>query len=575
MMERPLSPAIAENLDPEGERRFPWLRNVVRPLLLALMAGSAALSLAELLETMLPAWQGRFLVLAAILGAVAGYAVFQMAHESVPSASERAQWRGLVLAISLLLVKSAGYFAEVFEATRLDIQPGAGGGLHWLLDPWVFSMTWLDKVRWAIAADLHRLALDPLSFFDLGTILSFVCFGVAWRFSVAMATDFLRIGVQSQDRDERPPLDAMTRRVLALGGVLIALSGLARLEISELLNLERPPVPGLIGNVLGYFVLALILLGQTHLVVRLQIWRREKVTVSPGLPGRWLRYGMIFLALAALAAFILPTGYAIPLLDLGRLLIWLVTFIATLVVFLIHLFFLPLVWLYAWLTGGPQPSAPSLATQPLPQAAPPGPETAAAPSPELLMLRALIFIVLLVGMLLYLLRSYLRDHPALAAQLRNWRPVRRLLRGLLTFWQGVARLFRRAGALLPSVLRRDRDRAEDGLGHRAFRRWFRSRSSRQRVIDVYLETLVYAGEHGAPRKAPQTPREYAGRLEARIPGAGGILARLTGRFSVARYSRRVISTQDAIDAEAEGEAFRRALDAYLEGEKTEGRAGDV
>src|SRR6185369_10880959 len=93
------------------------------------------------------------------------------------------------------------------------------------------------------------------------------------------------------------------------GGVLLLLSGLELVGLTEVFNLHRAPITGLVGNVLLYFVLGLVLLSQVHYERLAARWEAQGVRIPSELAGRWLRYTVTLVAVAGLLAFALPTGY--------------------------------------------------------------------------------------------------------------------------------------------------------------------------------------------------------------------------------------------------------------------------
>ena len=63
------------------------------------------------------------------------------------------------------------------------------------------------------------------------------------------------------------------------------------------------------------------------------------------LASRWVRYSLAFIGLAALLAFLLPTGYTVGLLDAVATIVYILGYIVTLLFTLLSLPF-------AWLTRG-------------------------------------------------------------------------------------------------------------------------------------------------------------------------------------------------------------------------------
>ena len=111
---------------------------------------------------------------------------------------------------------------------------------------------------------------------------------------------------------------------------------------------------GIIINVLIYFVLGLVLLGQINLTTRLVRWRIQKITVARGMVRQWAKYGLVFLAVVSAIAFLLPTHYTLGFLTTAQFVValtigWLV-FLAQLIILLI---LLPFSWLLSLLGATP------------------------------------------------------------------------------------------------------------------------------------------------------------------------------------------------------------------------------
>ena len=67
-------------------------------------------------------------------------------------------------------------------------------------------------------------------------------------------------------------------------------AGLMQIRIANLLNLDRPSVPGLSLNILICIALGLVKLGQIQFKCLSQGWWKKGLTISPALVGRRVRY---------------------------------------------------------------------------------------------------------------------------------------------------------------------------------------------------------------------------------------------------------------------------------------------
>ena len=505
----------------------PLLEWLIRPTILATMVGCVAYAVVEFLAFLLPV-PGRYFVAMTVTGGAAGYYVHQLTRVLIPSEAERWQLRFLLLALSYPLVKAAGYVG-----TPLSV----------------------------IVADVRSWLFRPYEFFDGSSMVAFLFFTFAWVAAANTADDFERIGVPTEDREEIPPLRALSARFFVGGAILLVAAGLARVGLASLLNLARPSVPGLIFNVLLYFALGLILLGQTRLLTLFSHWRSQHVEISGELASRWLRYSLIFLGVVALIAFLLPTGYTVPLLDLANAFLWLLWLIASFFLLVFHLLLLPIAWLMSLFTGDPV-QRPDLSVPP-PGQMPFAEESGGLP-PWVRLLRSLVFWGVILWIFVTLIRNYLREHPQLGDAVRSvriWRLLRRWLDVIRQWLRGIGDS---VGKALPRLglgerLRRVREQGRSFRGLRP-----RPTSARERVLREYLRTLERAAEEGLPRRPPQTPEEYRGTLEPELVDAAGEVSALTASFVEARYSRHTWDVEAAERVREIARRVRAALDRRKE-----------
>lgn len=507
-------------------RRSPVLDLLLRPLILATMVGCIAYAVIEALALFLPV-SLRYFVGVTVVGGAAGYYVHRFTRVLIPSEAERWRLRLLLLALAFPLVKAVGYL-----------------GVSWS----------------TVLADMRSWLLRPYAFFDGRSLWAYLFFVMAWVATANTADDFERIGVRTEDREETPPLLALSARFFVGGAILLMASGLARVGLASLLDLGRASVSGLIANVLLYFVLGLILLGQTRLLALFNRWRIQHVDISPELAGRWLRYSLIFLVIVAVIAFLLPTGYTVPLLDLGRWLLWLLWWVAAFLIFLFNLLLFPLAWLMS-LFGAEPAQQPEL-SMPQPGQLPADNESGLPP--WLLLLRSLVFWGVILWIFFTLIRNTLREHPQLAEAVRQIKILRWLHRWLDALWQWLRGVGNSVQETLPRLGLADRLRHRQAEGGPGGFLQPRPASARERVLREYLRTLERAADEGLPRRPPQTPEEYQGTLEPELAEAVGEVSALTASFIEARYSRHSWDAEDARRVREIARRVRAALDRRRE-----------
>ncbi len=479
-----------------------------RPLLVSLLVGAVVVSLTDLLGRILPGWDGRYLVAFCMLTALEAAATYHLIDRSLLRISGAWRVRAIEGVLLFLLLQIAANLAEG------RANPLAG----------------IPRFDGPIAFGMGLVALS-------------------WLAATATARDFDRLGEPvERSREYVSPFELLASRFFAGAAVLVLAAGLALVDPRQLLNPSRAAVPGPLLNVLAYFLLGMVLLGQVQYAVLRERWREQRLAVAPNLGGRWLRYSLAFLALVVLLAAILPTSYTVGLLDLLRAALGVVLYV-------LYILGLAIVFPFAWLLSlirGDAGDATAPAFEPPPLPAPP---PAAAGGDWAGLSRSLLFWIVVGIILVYLVRVYLVQHPAVLRGLRRFR-LFRLLASLWAALRGRARRY--AAAIAARRPRRAPRQAAPGL-----RRPFRlgTTTPREQVISYYLRLLHRADRQGFPRERRQTPAEYQSALVPRLPEVADDLAGLTGAFVEARYSRHEVTPDEAGRARAAWRRLQTALRA--------------
>ena len=481
------------------------LENVLHPLLVGGMIGCIALSLVDLIHLFAPDWNGMVVVAACLLAALEAHTSYRLVHTRFRT--DRTRFRLVELATFWILLK---------VATTVG-------------DGW--STVWADVRTWP---------RHPLHLFDAESSFAFLLTVLAWAASTRTTHDLRQIGQPVHSfKAYVPPTERLAQRFFAGGAALLLITGLTRVGLSALLDLERPPVPGLVLNVLAYYLMGLVMMGQTHATRLRRTWQREGIEVAGQLSQRWARYSLVFVGLVAFLAFLLPTHYTMGLLDTlaaAARILWQVA------AFLFTLITLPLAWLVSLFVGTPPPALPPVEPQPA------EPLTLQGPSPALPawlgVLRSLVFWVVVLGTATYVLRSYFRDRPELLRDLARLRPIAIVRRWLSGLWRHLVGLAQAVRARLPEEIRsaRSRRRRSTGPGRRFLR--LGALSPRERIQYYFLSIVRRAGRRGVPRHAGQTPYEYGACLEPHLADASTEMEALTQAFVEARYSRRPFDRED-------------------------------
>ena len=507
----------------------PWVESIIRPLVIGVMAGCVAWSLAQLMLVFSPDWNPVYLTAGCVLAALEAFYSYRFVQTP------------RVYGINVLRFR-AGELSLVFLLLRMGR---------------FIDMSW-TKIAAELQAWPHNLALV----FDLQTLAAFIPALACWWAATNTARDLDGIGQPPRSRqDHGSPVESLTGRFFAGGAVLLVAAGLSRIEdASELLDLHRPPARGLVLNVLIYFLLGLVLLAQARLIELRKRWQGQEAQVADRLPGRWLRYSLSFIGLAVLLAFVLPTGFAqSPLTWIAAILSLFVAaslFIASWLLFLLLLPFGLFFVLLSTLSGKPDSSAvPRPPSFEPPQQALEGRDGTSW---------SLILFVIALVVIIYLVRSYLRHRPKLRVTISALSSLQLLRQGWSAFW----RWLRRRSAHLrgavknsfPHLLRRRL--VENGSLELPFRLLrLRTLSPRERVLYYYLSTLRRASRQGYPRHPHQTPGEYQATLEPNLPQAQDEMRELTQAFVEARYSRHEVAPDQDRRVRASWERVKAALRA--------------
>ena len=501
----------------------PWVENFLQPVVIGVMVATISQSIAQLMRQLTPDWRHQFFLIAPILAALAGYATYRTIQKRFISGSESMRYQIFELVLIFLLCKVSTHLNNTIPELI------------------AFARGWFT---------------DPISFLDGESLLMFALSMTAWLSAVATAKDLTTITDPTLYIGEKNPMQRISTRFFAGGIILLITTAFARVSFMEVLQTDRPRIPGLILGILIYFMLGLFMLGQINYKRHTGLWSRQKVHVAEGMGLLWLRYSLIFLAGITFIALLLPTGYTMGLLDLVRTIINIIILIANFLFFIISYPFILLISLFFENADTEMPVMESPASfQP--------PELSAPVSPNqwVEILRSLIFWVLALVALGFVFRGYLRDRPGLLASLRKLTPIKwltALLHTLKMLWR---RFKLTVVETLPKIVNRLRRRS--GERPLSFRRQ-RGLGNRERIFDHYLDTLDVAQEEGLARRSTQTPYEYKGIIEPRLIEISPEMTRLTETFVEARYSQHPFNAetvdQAGVDARSVQDALRKLKD---------------
>jgi len=499
----------------------------IHPLLIGAMVGCVLTPIVDILRTFLSTWNTTSIFILCALAALEG----SYAHHLIRTRELRG-WdvlRFRVIEIGMIVI--------VIKLISLLIYPPTN-----------------------IVAQFAAWTNNPFAIFDPQTIVGLFIALIAWHTATTTAEDIADLSrfvfPNEMSGSYISPLQRLNERYFLSGGILLAASGVSYTPLADLISLSRPILSNVILNVLIYFVLGLVLLGQARYTALSADWKMREIKVSADIENRWLRYSLILVFIAGAAVIFLPTRYTLNLLDL----------ISTLIAIFFGIIFI-IAQIISWLIAIPLtllimliPKLPPLPfVLPLPPARLPT-LPSAPPSDGAEFLRSLIFWAMLIGVASYIIVNYFRERPELLEMLRSSKMIRWMRGWWLTMqkWWGVIR--ERVGARLAEMLR------ERWLGDAAKRlgdvfNFFnlRPRTPRDQIAYFYLSILQRASQKGFARSETETPYEYEPTLESNLPEAQGDAADLTQTFVEARYSAHVIGEEDIKRAKEIWERVREAM----------------
>jgi len=430
-----------------------------------------------------------------------------------------------------------------------------------LLVPPIFLMRflpYLDDPTASLGRDLADWWHDPGTFFTFAFITDLVVLLIVWSIVFICTRCLNQLRVQEgevldqtdarfkelyednwRSYDHSEPLKRLGQFYLWGGVILVILAALASIGTAQLLDLaalsqlvgfQRPSLHLALANVLLYFVLGLLLIGEAHFVRQRTIWRLDHLPVPGEVVNRWVVSVVGLVALAGIIALILPTSYAMTL---GQLVSYVAEAVLEAFAYVAAGFFY-LMYLISRLFphggGGSQQSAPAALPPRLPPTAAPPP--GASPLDTI---RSLIFWLVALGILLYCLSVLWRKRGPWADHL----PIARILRVPLTVLLWLARLVGRVGRevgravleAVPALFRKI-----PATTPRAFQFVSLSRLGPRELIEYfYLSVCERAGQLGHPRPPGVTPLEYQSMLRESLPLVDPEIEALTAAFVEARY----------------------------------------
>ncbi len=434
----------------------------------------------------------------------------------------------------------------------------------------------------SFVADVRTWSDEPWKFLDLSFLLSGALLAGMWvtarklgQALLALEADplektvsptdpgyDLRSSMPGRGRPDRSGESQKVARIFLGGGaVMLVITGVAHINLSEMAVVASANVQWLGANLLAYFALGLALISEVRYATLVATWEVQDIPVLGRLGRRWVLWLGISLALVAIVAAVLPRGYSVSLLKaVTQVLQWLIFIAAYVMVSVLLLVGYAFQLILSLFRGEPAQAPP-----PTPAMEPPMPvaEIGGAPAAWMQLVRSLIFWGVVVGGAAYALFHFVQDRWGLFSGFRPGVMLRKL-------WAWLRGLWTKAGVAVRELQERVAERRAKRRRIVAARRRRRRRAltPRERVQQLYVMALEVAAEHGIARAPSMTPAEYLPCLAPHVPEAEGDLGELTHAFENARYSLRDISATDVDRAGECCQAVERALEQRASSEAT-------
>ncbi|RPI83106.1 MAG: DUF4129 domain-containing protein [Chloroflexi bacterium] len=347
--------------------------------------------------------------------------------------------------------------------------------------------------------------------------------------------------------------------VLVVGFVIVLLSTIHSAIADSLSATGRSGISrwGVI-NITIYFLLALAFFSQTNYSALRGSWAYQRLPVSSSIARKWTVFTLVFIALVAFLAFLLPTRYSLGLLST---LSYVFSGISYILYYLFMLLMAPLMALVGFIfsLGAIETSEQPEEIRPIfPELQPQNLDPTQIPWLDVV--KSLIFWLIFLGITGYAFYHYIMQNKSLAAYLSKIPVVGWLIRfgdWLRRAFQGVNEGVSRA---VKTGLERIRARTASLKNPLPVKYLsLRKLTPRQRVMFFYLALVRRSSESGIPRKPWQTPYEYSRDLNLELGGTQDELDKMTDAFVEARYSRHEITTERASFVKTLWDRLKKAI----------------
>lgn len=522
------------------------LEEVARPLAISAMLTCITISLNQLVSSAFPEWPGGFLSVLTFLVCLESIHAHRLIMRLELRSEERWRFRFVEWVFILLVVRFGVY-----------IEYGAA----------------------QLAADVARWSLDVGAFFDAGFIVNSILMVIFWTLALTLSsaiqeleaspiekkprvTDPNHYLYNTMPRHGRIDRQARLNRIAGIftggGIILLILAGLSQVDVRDLMAFEHSYSAGVLLNVLAYFLIGFLLIGQARYTMLKAHWEIEDIPIMESIGKRWILLALSFLFLIGLISAFLPVGYSVGIVDtLSIALQWTLYILAQIAFGLLFLISSLLAMLIGFMTG--TPSEPEPSPRPMPQPQAPAPTTPGGPAAWWPLVRSLTFWTVLIGIIGYSIFHFANYRWSIFQKIS----LTGFSRWLLSLWQGVHSGTKKA---TQGIRRAIADRLPFRKGRQRIRPWryisLRRLSLRKRIRYFYLSTLRRGEQQNISRPPSATPQEYRNILSKQVPEVAEQFDELTQAFIEARYSEHTITEEEVSNVKKAWRQVKRFLGLY-------------
>jgi len=506
------------------------LEEVVRPLAISVMLTCIIISIAQLVNMIIPEWPGRLLSILTFLVCLESIHAKRLLTRLQLDSTNRlrfrfVEWTSILLVVRFAVYTHYGSARLMSDIANWSINIGSFFSGEFLLNSFLIIVFWTLALM--LSSSMQELEASPI------------------ETKSTAATDpnyYLYDTMPHHGQTDRQLHLKRITSIFAGGGIaLLVFAGLSRVNVRDLIAFEHSSSSGIILNVLAYFLIGFLLISQAQYTILKARWEIEGIPVTAEVGKRWIMLVLSFLFLLGFVSALLPVGYSVGIVStLSAVLQWLIYAITQVAFSIIFIISSLLALLISLVSGTPTDSSSPTRRVSIPPSLPP---TAAHQTASWWpLVRSLAFWTVLVGIVTYSVFHFLHYRWNLFQNMS----IARLLHWLGKLWKSIrTRTQKVANKIRTEIARRLVSSHVKTTG----RPWryisLRRLSLRDRVRYLYLSILQRSAKQGFRRPPSATPSEYQKMLIQEIPEAVGQFDELTEAFIEARYSQHAI-TQDHI-----------------------------